>query len=183
MEELKIVSISDKYIDYLRNIKGFGNVCSNIGENYKYSRKYIGIALLVNGFSYYIPLSSPKKTDYIMTNGKKKIRKSIVPIIRVTHKNSDGVLELNGTLRISNMIPVPKSELELYNIENEKDIKYKSLVQNELIFIRKNKDKIISNANLLYKQKIINDTSANYVNNTLDFRALENACSEFIRRR
>lgn len=36
------------------------------------------------------------------------------------------------------MIPVPQSELQLYDIENELDSAYKDLVQNEIIFIRKN---------------------------------------------
>ena len=37
--------------------------------------------------------------------------------------------ELKGTLRISHMIPVPKSELILYDLENEKDNTYKDLVR------------------------------------------------------
>ena len=54
--------------------------------------------------------------------------------------------ELKGTLRISHMIPVPTSELELYDLENESDSTYKDLVHNEMIFIRKQREKIISNA-------------------------------------
>ena len=57
------------------------------------------------------------------------------------------------------MIPVPDAELELYDIDG-KDKAYKDLVQNELIFIRKNKDRILSNAKLIYKQKKLNDQLA-----------------------
>lgn len=71
------------------------------------------------------------------------------------------------------MIPVPESELELYDLENESDDTYKDLVQNEMIFIRKNREKIDSNAKLLYKQKIANDTTAGYAKSALDYQAFE----------
>ena len=77
------------------------------------------------------------------------------------------------------MIPVPESELELYDLENESDDTYKDLVQNEMIFIRKNREKIDSNAKLLYRQKIANDTTAGYVKSALDYQALEVLCDLF----
>ena len=104
------------------------------------------------------------------------IKKSIVPIVRIVVKNSNGVKELKGTLRISHMIPVPESELQLYDMENEVDSTYKDLVQNEMIFIRKNRDKIVANARLMYKQKKANDTTAGYVKSALDYQALEKLC-------
>lgn len=78
------------------------------------------------------------------------------------------------------MIPVPQSELQLYDIENELDSAYKDLVQNEIIFIRKNQKKIFSNAQLLYKQKTENDLSAGYGKAALEYRKLEDLCREFI---
>ena len=131
-------------------------------------------------FFYYVPLSSPKNSDYQIINGERKIRKSIVPIIRMTHKNTDGVLELKGTLKLNNMIPVPKSELTLYDAENEPDKFYKALIQKELIFIRKNQQKIIQNANVLYKQKSENSSSIGYLKSTVDFSLLEKKYDEFI---
>lgn len=104
------------------------------------------------------------------------IKKSIVPIIRIVVKNANGEKELKGTLRISHMIPVPESELQLYDMDNEADSTYKDLVQNEMIFIRKNREKIINNAKLLYKQKKSNDTTAGYVKSALDYQALERLC-------
>lgn len=80
----------------------------------------------------------------------------------------------------SHMIPVPPSELHLYDIENEKDDTYKDLVQNEIIFIRKNQDRILANAKLLYKQKAENDLSAGYVKAALEYKALEKLCRDFI---
>ncbi len=107
------------------------------------------------------------------------IKKSIVPIMRVVVRNSKGERELKTTLRLSHMIPVLASELELYALDEEPDATYKDLVQNEMIFIRKNQDKIRANAHLMYKQKIENDTSAKYVLSALDYKALEEMCDKF----
>ncbi|MBQ9610014.1 MAG: type III toxin-antitoxin system ToxN/AbiQ family toxin [Lachnospiraceae bacterium] len=114
-----------------------------------------------------------------MQETNKVIKKSIVPIFRIITKNSKGEKELKGTLRISHMIPVPDSELELYDIENEIDSTYKDLVQNEIIFIRKNQEKIKSYVELMYKQKKENDESAKYVKSALEFEELEKLCDKF----
>jgi protein AbiQ len=109
----------------------------------------------------------------------KVIKKSIIPIIRIVVKNSAGEKELKGTLRISHMIPVPESELELYDLKNETDEAYKDLVQNEIIFIRKNQEKIRNNAEVLYKQKLENDTTAGYVKSALPYKELEELCKQY----
>lgn len=64
-------------------------------------------------------------------------------------------------------------------MENETDSTYKDLVQKEMIFIRKNREKIDSNAKLLYKQKAANDTTAGYVMAALDYQGLEKLCDLF----
>lgn len=75
----------------------------------------------MNGYNYYIPLSSSKNSDYRSENGVQKIRGIIIPIIRITSHPSSGELELKRTLKLSNMIPVPASELTLYDMEHEQD--------------------------------------------------------------
>lgn len=178
MKEFKIYSITDSYIEYLR--KHVPNVYSNKVGNRKHTRKYIGVVIKINEYSYYIPMSSAKPSDYLIKDGNKQIRKSIVPIIRIVIKNAKGENELKGTLRISHMIPVPDSELVLYDIENETDSTYKDLVQNEIIYIRKNQHIIRRNANLMYKQKAENDNTAGYVKSALEYKALEKLCKRFI---
>lgn len=177
MEQFKLYSVSDEYIEWLR--KDFPNVYSNKINFRKHIRKYLGVALQIGRYNYYVPMSSPKDSDYQVAGATKVIKKSIVPIIRIVTKNSDGKKELKGTLRISHMIPVPESELELYDLENESDDRYKDLVQQEMIFIRKSREKIASNAKLLYKQKVANDTTAGYVKSALDYQALEVLCELF----
>ena len=178
MEAFKLYSVSDEYIEYLRYV--FPNVYSNKETTRIHTRKYVGTIVCLENYHYYIPMSSPKESDYQIAGGKKVIKKSIVPIMRIVVKNSKGLKELKGTLRISHMIPVPPSELQLYDIENEQDSTYKDLVQNEIIFIRKNQEKILANAKLLYKQKAENDLSAGYVKAALEYKALEKICRDFI---
>ena len=175
--KIKLYSVSDRYIEWLR--KDFPNVYSNKINARIHTRKYIGVVLKIGKYNYYVPMSSTKDSDYQITGSKKVIKKSIVPIIRIVVKNATGDKELKGTLRISHMIPVPASELILYDLENELDSTYKDLVQNEIIFIRKKHEKIIANARLLYKQKKVQDITAGYVKSALDYQALEKLCDLF----
>ena len=177
MEGFKLYSVSDEYVEWLRN--DFPNVYSNKINSRTHTRKYLGVVFQIGQYNYYIPMSSPKDSDFQIAGANKVIKKSIVPIIRIVVKNSSGEKELKGTLRISHMIPVPTSELELYDMENECDSTYKDLVQNEMIFIRKNREKIVANAKLLYKQKAAKNTTAGYVKSALNYKALEMLCDSF----
>ena len=177
MEDFKLYSVSDEYIEWLR--KENPNVYSNKINARTHTRKYLGVVIRIDKYNYYIPMSSPKESDYQIAGDRKVIKKSIVPIVRIVVKGSTGEKELKGTLRISHMIPVPTTELLLYDLENETDSTYKDLVQNEMIFIRKNRQKIMSYAELLYKQKSENELSAGYVKSALDFRRLEIMCDAF----
>ncbi|MBO5177049.1 MAG: type III toxin-antitoxin system ToxN/AbiQ family toxin [Lachnospiraceae bacterium] len=179
METLKIYSVTDEYINYLRT--SYPNVYSNKQDTRVHTRNYVGVVIKVENYNYYLPLSSPKETDYQVAGDGKVIKKSIVPIVRIVVKNSKGEKELKGTLRISHMIPVPESELQLYDLENEPGDAYKDLVSNEILFIRKNKERILNNAKLLYKQKTEGDRSAGYVKMALDYKALEKMCDDYIK--
>ena len=85
IDDLKIYSISDEYINYLR--KRVPNVYSNKVENRVHTRKYVGIVLKIEGYNYYSPMSSPKTTDYQEVDDKKIIKKSIIPIMRIVITN------------------------------------------------------------------------------------------------
>lgn len=75
MHDMKIYSISDKYISYLREKNP--NVYSNKIESRTHTRKYIGVVISIGEFKYYIPMSSPKETDYQISGDTKVIKKSI----------------------------------------------------------------------------------------------------------
>lgn len=170
---MKLYAVTDEYINYLRNFDN--KVYDNKEDRRKVMRKYLGIVLKINDLNYYIPMSSPKKSDY----KNNEIRKSIVPIIRIiSNEEIDNIPVLKGTLRISNMIPVPDSELILYEPKKEKNEDYRILVEKELEFIGKNEDMIIKYANILYRQKI-NNYDVSYIKNVVDFKLLEEKCGEY----
>ena len=177
VQEMKLCSISDEYIEFLR--KGIPNVYSNKERERTHTRKYLGVVMSISEYLYYIPMSSPKETDYQVAGEQRVIKKSIVPIMRMVIKNSKGEKELKGTLRFSHMIPVPETEIEWYNVKEEKDEKYRDLVQNEIIYIRKNQEKIRKNAKLIYKQKTEHVKDIKYLDSVLDFKQLEELCSKF----
>ncbi len=117
-------------------------------------------------------MSSPKKSDYIDFD-KNIIRGDTKTIIRIRAGR-----RLYGTLRISNMIPVPISELEPYIVSEEKDLKYRELVLGELRFINNNYNKIMKFAKIVYGQKIKNIDIA-YIKNTVDFKLVEEKLKEW----
>jgi protein AbiQ len=172
MSELKLYTINDEYIKFLSKYD------NKIMFNKSSKRKYLGIVLSINNFNYFVPLSSPKTKDYIIENGIKKIRKDTITIIRIIVENKNKELELKGTLKFNNMIPVPDKVLTYYDINNETDNNYKILVIKELLFIRKNTNKIMKNAKVLYNQKIKN-YSFPHLKFTLNFRLLEKKSLKF----
>lgn len=168
--KLNLYSISDNYIKYLRKFDD--KIYDNKEKIRTHERKYLGIVLTVNEFNYYIPMSSPKKSDYLDFD-KKIIRNDTKTIIRI-HDNN----RLYGTLRISNMIPVPITELEPYIISNEDDLKYREVILGELRYINNNSDKIVKYVKTVYNQKI-RDIDVGYIKNTVDFKLLEEKLKEW----
>lgn len=174
---MKLYTVKDEYINFLR--KYVSNVYDNKEDVRVHSRKYLGIVLKVSDFYYYIPMSSPKKSDYDKCGN---IRKSIPPIVRLTSKYEQAnKLVLKGTLRISNMIPVPKTELIEYEVEKEKDKTYKDLVKKEIDSIEKNEKTILRFANAIYLQKV-NHIKVSYYNSLLDYKYLEELCMKYEKR-
>ncbi len=170
---MKLYAVTDEYIAYLRKFDN--RVYDNKEDRRKVMRKYLGIVLTISEMNYYIPMSSPKKSDY----KDNKIRKSIVPIVRIiSNEEVNDIPVLKGTLRISNMIPVLDSELILYEPKKEKDKDYKILVEKELEFIKRNEKIIKKYANILYNQKI-NNYDVSYIKNVVNFKILEEKCKEY----
>ena len=176
---MQLYSISDRYIKYLRD--SFPRVYSNKEDLRIHTRKYLGVVLVIGEYKYYIPLSSPKaKHDYVEADGKRTIRKDSLIVMRIV-SGPPGKQELKGTLQIGTMIPVPDSEIELYDVEGELDKKYKNLILEELIFIRKNEAKIVKNAKVLYSKKKFGDTKNKVIASCLDFIAAEDECDKWIK--
>lgn len=187
MGDIGIYSVSDRYITYLRSDERLKNVLENEEETRTHTRKYLGVVLKNDNFNYFIPFSSPKRKDYIEApDGTKQVRQSIIPIIRMTSQDSiTGEVELKGTLKLNNMIPVPDSELMSYDVSQETDIGYRQVVNKEWEFIRRHLNIIRKNARVLYNQKTKSDIlfaekkKPGYLDNTVDFQYAESKCREF----
>ena len=174
---MKLYGISDEYISFIRNT--YPRVYSNKEDVRIHTRKYLGAVIEINGYKYYIPLSSPKdKHDYIYINGKRKIRNSSLIVVRIVEGEGEEQ-ELKGTLQIGTMIPVPDSELIDYDANLEEDINYKNLIWSEIEFIRKNEKKIIKNASILYNKKA-RGSNEKIVKFCLDFQGVEKLCDKWI---
>ena len=136
--------VSDEYVDYLLKIES--HVMQNKPQERTYHRKYVGILTEINGFKYFVPMSSPKDKDY--ENGK--IKKNNLTTIYLRSKE-----KLYGTLRFNSMIPVPESELSLYKINDEGDFSYKLLMLAEYNFCKENRDKIEKRQKIFMKKNVI----------------------------
>lgn len=109
-----------------------------------------------------------------MVGGRRVIRNSILPIIRITETDIYGKRHLLGTIKLSNMIPVPKCKLVLYDLDKETDEDYRNLVLKEKRFINRNKEMIIAHAETLYREKCSGTNAGRgYLKDTFDFAAFE----------
>lgn len=173
---MKICIVNTTYVDYLRDAAD-AKVLKNEEDNR--TRKYVGVVLTIGGFNYFVPLSSPKPTDYIYKDGIRTIRKSVVPIHRIVVKCGNN-LDFFGKLKFSSMIPVPDNEYSLLDVDSIEDKKYKSIIENQIRYIRKNSNILQKkHAEVIYKQKTNNISNAPYLNDTVDFKLLELKCKEY----
>ena len=185
--DIKLYTIDTSYVDFLRTDPKLQNVFDNKDDSGSFLRKYLGVVLNVGKYQYYVPLSSPKDSDYIISGRSKIIRNNIIPIIRIVAEDKNGLPELKGTLKFSNMIPVPDSVLTYYDISQEQDIDYRILVEKEYEFIKKNRGLILRNASVLYNQKTKEaelypkgTKKPGYLASVVDFKYAEQVYDQYI---
>lgn len=176
----RLCTIDTQYIEYLRKDRKLHNVFEN-KDDANFTRKYIGVVFNIDKYHYYAPLSSPKRTDYKIVDGKQVIRNDIIPIIRITVRENEEMV-LKGTVKLSNMIPVPEKAIFDYDIEREENEQYKALVRKEYEVLKQKERKILKNAECLYRQKTKEDIlysgenakkKPGYLNATIDFEYAE----------
>ena len=54
MDEFKLYSVSDEYVEWLR--RDYPNVYSNKIDSRIHTRKYLGVVLQIEQYKYYIPM-------------------------------------------------------------------------------------------------------------------------------
>ena len=135
MRGLKIYEVNPRYVKYLSAYQE--QIFFSEGD--KSSRKYIGIVLEINGLKYFAPLSSFKPKHKKMSEG--------VDFIKIKDY---------AVININNMIPVPDGEFYLVDVNGTKDPHYKFLLQAESREINRQRNRILKNADIVYKHKLRN---------------------------
>lgn len=122
-------------------------------------------------------------TDYSSKKYKKDIRllKDTTEPVVFMYSNDLDEIDFYCKIQCNNMIPVPESELIKINVSAEPDMAYKTLLQKEINFVRKNEDTIIKkHINPVYNNRIHNRMNIGYVRlATPDFAMLEQKCDEW----
>ncbi|WP_053982992.1 type III toxin-antitoxin system ToxN/AbiQ family toxin [Niameybacter massiliensis] len=165
---LSFYYVSADYVRYLQaeetNQRGFTHV-PNVEYSQSHNQKFVlGIILEMNGFDYYVPVSSYsiKRSDNILIN-----------------IDSDTVNPIKGSIRFNYMFPIPKGLAKELIIKNESNSGRRSLLNKEWKFCIENEVKIRNKARQTYS-KVINRVNESVAKNSCDFRLLEQACQTYI---
>lgn len=157
MENFRLYKISNKYVKYLYSHD------KRVQYNKNARRPYVGVVFNFGGFKYFAPLESPKKNHSNIKNGKH-------------------IIKLNGgqygLIGFNNMIPVHKDALIDFDIEAEKDEKYRALLQRQIRICNQSKADIINHAQLTYFD-VVNNKNKFLVSISCDFKKLESACKKY----
>lgn len=136
MKTLLFYTVDNEYIKYLSQFEK--NVSYNKTEIGN-SRPYLGIVLNIEDYEYFVPLYSYKE-HY------KKYKNN--PSFFFVYDRKNRPLSI---IKFSAMIPVPKKNRIIQLLKyNEKDNKYKDLINAEYRYINSNKDEIYKKANKMY---------------------------------
>lgn len=193
---MELYEVTVDYVKYLRTFEP-KKILSNADEKNK--RKFLGVITQKKGYNYVIPLSSPKylkdykikdysedtlPSDFSFVSYKDRIellKDTTVPVVYMYDKDSKGEIDFFGKLQCNNMIPVPESELVSFDINTVSDIAYKSLLQKQVQFLRKNEPDIIKkHINPVYVNQKKKRMDIGYIKNaTPDFDLLESKCTEW----
>jgi len=163
---VKLYTIDTAYIDYLKKFQP--HIWEN-AENHRL-RPYVGVVLSIGKHKYYAPLSSPKPKHQKMLDR--------LDFIRLEHKGA-----LIAVINLNNMIPVADELVTKIDIKNLADMRYKDLLNVEMIDIRRKQAVILRNANSIYNKvtKFANEPrNARLVSLCYNFFLLEQKLQEYI---
>ena len=157
-ESIRIYEVKSGYIRYLSNYQK--HIFAQTEGKEK--RKYIGIVFKIRGMNYFAPLSSYKD--------KHKAMKESVDIIKI---------KTYAVINLNNMIPVPDSQIIMVDINKEKNLNYRYLLQAESREVNRQRERIRKNAEIVYSHKKSEGNSTPLAQRTNDFELLEKLCREY----
>jgi len=133
-------------------------------------RPYVGVVLTVGNLKYYAPLTSPKPKHQKMPDR--------LDFIRLEHKG-----QLIAVINLNNIIPVADKLVTLIDIQRVADARYQSLLNIEMIDIRRKQATIQKNANSVYNKVTRfgkEPGNARLVSLCYDFLHLEQKLNEYL---
>ena len=154
MDTLRIYKVTDHYVRFLHGRD------SRVQHNKGAKRPYVGVVLRFGGYKYFVPMESPKPNHANIKPGKHIVK-------------LDG--GRYGILGFNNMIPVHKDALIEFDINAEKDIKYRELLKRQVSLCNAMKADILNHAQMTYFD-VVNKSNKFLMRISCDFRALEGAC-------
>ncbi len=157
--------IDETYISFLQNFEREKRGNTKV-PNIKYSDRNkfsFGSVLTINGYNYYVSLSSFTKSQEA----------------NILIKVPGDEIEVKGSLRFNYMVPVPDSCLTRLIIKDVTDTKYKDLLNKEYQFCQDNEERIKKKANKIYTMVVENKKQV-LTDNSCDFKILEAGCAAYI---
>lgn len=147
--------------EYERKKRGVTKVPNiRYSDNNKFS---FGSVLTINGYKYYVSVSSFTKSQEANI------------LIKVPGDD----IEVKGSLRFNYMIPVPDSCLTRLIIKDVADEKYRDLLNKEYEFCQNNSERIKKKATKIYTM-VVENRKQILTDNSCDFKILEDAYKAYI---
>ena len=85
-----------------------------------------------------------------------------------------------AVINLNCMFPVPRGVYHRVSIPDERDSRYRNLLRSEVRLIRRNEQRIMCNAEGIYRYKLSHDDNDRLAARCNDFAALEEACRKYI---
>lgn len=157
--------IKEDYIEYLKMFETEHRGFTRVPDiRYTGGNKFaFGAVLDVNGFHYYVAVSSFDK------------KQEANILIRIPGDRK----EIKGSLRFNYMIPIPDACMERLIIRDVSDEKYRLLLNKEYKFCQENEERIQKKANKIYQMVVQNEKQV-LTKNSCDFKLLETAHQSYI---
>lgn len=157
--------IDEAYISFLQAFERENRGSTKV-PNIRYSDRNkfsFGSVLTINGYNYYVSLSSFTKSQEA----------------NILIKVPGDTVEVKGSLRFNYMVPVPDFCLTRLIIKDITDEKYKDLLNKEYQFCQNNTERIKKKADKIYTMVVENKKQV-LTDNSCDFKLLETACAAYI---
>lgn len=169
--QLHFYDVAPDYAVYLqeeeRKVRGYTKVPNLIYDEGHEPKLVCGIVLEINGYKYYVPVSSYK------------IQQSNNILIRL---NDDKYNQVKGSLRFNYMFPIADGCATIRDFSKEAKLSRKIFLHRQLVYCDSIRDEIYDMAQQTYKD-VIKGENKELINNACDFKLLELAADRYRERR